>query len=628
MRSLFKSLSNPFTLDLRALALMRIGVGALILVDLLLRASSFTAFMGERGVMSREMSMSVNSGWHWSLYWLNAEPVWAITIMTIAAGFALMLMLGVRTRIASVASFILLASLHARNPYLQQGGDNLLLLLTFWGCFLPWGERASIDASMVRQPRVSNRYFSTVSIALVLQVMSVYFFSALLKTGAEWVRDGTGIYYALHNDQVAFGLASLWRDWHGFTGILTHYVWWLELIGPILALSPLWFAGFRTLVVVALVAMEIGFMFNLRIGLFPFISSLSLIAILPSSVMDFLWRSEKKDKPLIQMYFDKECTFCEKTCYLLRYLLGLNATIAAAQDDKQIGPILERENSWVVVDEQGVQRLRWEALVFVVRSSPRFSWVAKLMEKAGAGGDRVYNWIGDNRYGFGTLTARWMPWRKTYPRVGILSSVFVAVLAALLFWQNLSSIKVWNPVHGIDTGVARGYRIPPPKFFDPLYRSLRLEQYWNMFAPYPQKNDGWFIQPGVLSDGRLVNISTEEIELPTAERPESSEQFKSYRWRKYMNFLWLKRNARHRKHYGAWVCRDWNRNHDKSEQLLAFNMYFIKERTLPQGRNSRPTTHILLRYHCRGAGLLAKKPLENAVKLKGGKKLIKALNIE
>ena len=102
------------------------------------------------------------------------------------------------------------------------------------------------------------------------------------------------------------------------------------------------------------------------------------------------------------MYFDKECAFCEKTCYLLRYLLGLNATISPAQDDKQIGPILERENSWVVVDEQGVQRLRWEALVFVFQASSRFSWLAKPMQKAGAGGDRVYNWIGDRRYGFGS----------------------------------------------------------------------------------------------------------------------------------------------------------------------------------------------------------------------------------
>ena len=627
MRSFFKSFSNPFILDLRALALMRIGVGALILTDLLLRAPSFMAFMTDNGIMSREMSMSVNSGWHWSLYWLNAEPIWAMFLMIMAACFAIMLMFGMRTRLASIASFILLASLHTRNPYLQQGGDNLLLLLTFWGCFLPWGERASIDASMVREPRLSNRYFSAVSVALVLQVMSVYFFSALLKTGKEWMSEGTGIYYALHNDQVSFGLASLWRDWHWFTGPLTDYVWWLEMIGPILALSPLWFVGFRTLVVVALVAMEVGFMFNLRIGLFPFISSLSLIAILPPSVMDFLWRSEKKEKPLIQMYFDKQCSFCEKTCYLLRYLLGLNATISAAQDDAQIGPVLERENSWVVVDNQGVQRLRWDALVFVTQSSQRFFWMAKLLKKADACGDRIYNWIGEHRYGFGVQTARWMPWRKTYPRIGILSSVFVAVLCVLLFWQNLASIKVWNPVHGIDTGVTRGYRIPYPRFFDPVYRGLHLEQYWSMFAPYPQKNDGWFVTPGLLSDGSLVNVSASGIELPTADRPESSEQFKSYRWRKYINFIGLKRNSKHRKHYGAWVCRDWNNNHDQSQRLEAFNMYFIKEYTPPPGREARMSTHRLFRYHCRDASLLAKKPLENAIKSQLNTDLIQKLNI-
>ena len=628
MRSIFKALSNPFTLDLRALALMRIGVGALILTDILLRASSFSAFLAERGIMARELSMSVNSSWRWSLYWLNAEPLWAFTLMIAAAGFAVMLMFGVRTRLVSIASFVLLVSLQNRNPYLQQGGDNLLLLLTFWGCFLPWGERASIDASMVREPRVSNHYFSTVSIALVLQVMSVYFFSALLKTGVEWVRDGTGIYYALHNDQIAFGLAPLWRDWHWFTVPLTHYVWWLELIGPILALSPLWFAGFRTLVVVALIAMEIGFIFNLRIGLFPFISILSLIAVLPSSVIGFLWRSEKKDKPSIQMYFDKECAFCEKTCYLLRYLFGLNATIAAAQDDKQIGPILERENSWVVVDELGVQRLRWDALVFVVQVNPRFSWLSRLMQRADAGGDRFYNWVGDHRYGFGALTARSMPWRKTYPRVGMISLVFVAALTALLFWQNLASIKIWNPVHGVDTGIDEGYRIPAPQFFYPLYSGLRLNQRWSMFGPYPNKNDGWLVVPGLLRDGRLVNVSANEIEDPTANRPHGGEQFESYRWRKYMSYVMRKRYSNLRHAYGAWVCRDWNRKHEKnSEKLETFNMYYIQERTMPPGEDPLISQYRLMRYHCRDASLLSERPLENAIKLIGDEDLIEALYI-
>ena len=627
MRSLLNSFTNPFTLDLRALALMRIGVGALIVMDLLLRSQSLMAFMSEKGIMSRELSMSIAFDSRWSLYWINAEPIWAIFLMIVAAGFGIMLMFGMRTRLASIASFILLASLHNRNPYILQGGDNLLLLLTFWGCFLPWGERVSIDASMVREPRTDNRYFSVATVALVLQVLSVYFFSALLKTGPEWVRDGTGIYYALHNEQVAFGLASLWRDWHWFTVPMTHYVWWLELIGPILALSPLWFAGFRTLVLVALITMEIGFIFNLRIGLFPFISCVSLIAILPPTVMDYLWPKERSDRPRIRMYFDKGCAFCEKTCYLLRYILGLNASVSAAQDDAEIGPVLERENSWVVVDEQGTQRLRWEALVFVVQASGRFAWLASLMKKAGTTGDYIYNWIGDRRYGFGTLTARFMPWRKSYPRVGVVASLLIAPLVVLLFWQNLSSIKVWNPVHGIDTGVTRGYRVPAPRFFSPLYRGLRLDQYWSMFAPYPQKDEGWFVMPGLLSDGRLIDLSASEFQLPTAERPASSEQFESYRWRKYMNFLWLKRNAKHRKNYGAWICNDWNSRHQGGEQLDAFNMYFIKEYTQPPGIKPRISSHRLLRYHCRNVAALKTWSLEKAVKSQADEKLRRTLNI-
>ena len=48
MRSFLNSFTNPFTLDLRALALMRIGTGALIVMDLLLRSQSLMAFMSKR----------------------------------------------------------------------------------------------------------------------------------------------------------------------------------------------------------------------------------------------------------------------------------------------------------------------------------------------------------------------------------------------------------------------------------------------------------------------------------------------------------------------------------------------------------------------------------------------------
>ena len=129
MKQSQKYLSNPFVADLRALAMMRIGVGLLLLTDLWMRAPDVVAWLTDDGVLPRDLSMQFANSYRWSLYWLNGSELWATSLMAIAALFAVMLVLGLRTRIASVASFIMLVSLQNRNPLLLQGGDNLMLSL-------------------------------------------------------------------------------------------------------------------------------------------------------------------------------------------------------------------------------------------------------------------------------------------------------------------------------------------------------------------------------------------------------------------------------------------------------------------------------------------------------------------
>jgi len=79
----------------------------------------------------------------WSLYWLSQHDAWPAILFIIAGLAALALLAGMRTRLATLVSFVLLLSLHNRAPILLQGGDILLLLLLFWALFLPWGERWS-----------------------------------------------------------------------------------------------------------------------------------------------------------------------------------------------------------------------------------------------------------------------------------------------------------------------------------------------------------------------------------------------------------------------------------------------------------------------------------------------------
>ena len=100
----------------------------------------------------------------------------------------LTLTLGIRPWLSTLVSFLLLASLPVnRNPLVFQGGDNLLLLLLFWGLFLPWGARLSLAAAVQRPsredvPDQSPTHLSIASKALIFQVLAVYFFFGVLET--------------------------------------------------------------------------------------------------------------------------------------------------------------------------------------------------------------------------------------------------------------------------------------------------------------------------------------------------------------------------------------------------------------------------------------------------------------
>ena len=201
-----------------------------------------------------------------------------------------------------------------------------------------------------------------------------------------------------------------------------------------------------------------------------------------------------------------------------------------------------------------------------------------------------------------------MPWRQRYPRAGISMSLIAGALAVLVLWHNIASIDKWDRIHGMDTGLGPDFQVSPPSIVDPLYSWLRLNQRWNMFAPWPQKNDGWFLMPGVLKGGDLVEIGFMAPNEFSFERPMlSGVQYKNYRWRKYLTRLQSKQNSTHRLKYGSWLCRTWNAKYRASEQLEAFNLYWVKKHTEPPGYQPEINVELLMEYHCRDAKLVDEK---------------------
>ena len=157
-----------------------------------------------------------------------------------AGVFALLLAIGFYTRTATVASWLLLLSLQARNPLLLNFGDQILRVSMFWSLFLPLGGCWSVDAVRAARPTSREPVCSVASACLLLQVCVVYFFTAVLKSGPDWHADGTALYYAMQLDWLVLPLGIWLRDVFWFTQLLTWSTLVLEYVGPFLLIAPVW----------------------------------------------------------------------------------------------------------------------------------------------------------------------------------------------------------------------------------------------------------------------------------------------------------------------------------------------------------------------------------------------------
>ena len=121
------------------------GVALLIIADLVMRLSDLAAHYTDQGVLPRSAIQKIAAGF-WTIYpHFASGELWFQGFLFILAGaFAVLLLLGYKTRVVAIASWFLLTSLHTRNPAINNAGDLLLRLVLFWGIFLPWGKRFSL----------------------------------------------------------------------------------------------------------------------------------------------------------------------------------------------------------------------------------------------------------------------------------------------------------------------------------------------------------------------------------------------------------------------------------------------------------------------------------------------------
>ena len=585
-------MARIFGIDLRTLALFRICLGAMILTDLINRAGFLTVFYTDQGVLTRAAAIGFNHPARITFHLMSGSPLVIGLLFVIAGILAVLLMLGYRTRLVTVLSWLFLVSLNNRNLIILQAGDQLISVLAFWAMFLPIGARYSVDAALRPddQPRPPDAYFSVATFAMLLQVIYVYVIGALLKDSPIWMPEGLAIYYALHLDSLATPLAHWFRQFGAILQGLTYYIWTLELLAPLLVFSPVWHLPLRLVAMVLLIAMHIGFFLFLEIGLFPFISIASLLLFTPGAVWD--WLVEQVYPPstrAIAIYYDGDCGFCLKTAKLLRtFCLPADVPIRPAQDDPNIRPLFEAEESWVVTDGEGKQWTKWAAVAFVLRQSPVFWLIGKAFQWRPLArlGDQLYRLIGDNRTGpLGRLSARFLPYRHLWLRLSRAEALLVGALAVMVFALNLTKLPKVE------------YRLP--EVVQGFQKAVRLHQSWDMFAPRPLRSDGWFVIRGVMENGTVVDLWHGLPGEPDAAKPDTVAQwYPDYRWRKYLSRLPDRRYPGQVKNFARYYCRAYNRFDPGPVRLATLTIDYHRERTLPDYQPPEYKVIRLLNWNC------------------------------
>jgi hypothetical protein len=274
------------SIDLRTLALVRVLAAALVLTDLALKSRHIVAFYTDAGVLPRALWLRLYSG-DWSLHLAAGDPTLVRWIFVVHALCAVSMLVGYRTRTASVLVWLLTASLDGRNPVIEHAGDNLLAVTLFWGMFVPWGARASVDAALSLSAPAPKRAFGLGTIAMLLQMPLVYVVAGLLKTGPEWHSDFTAVRNALLDDSISSEVGTtLGQLPLPLLKGVTISVLVFEIGTPLILFFPFKTDRVRLGFIGMLTLMQLGFGSCLRIGLFPLISTTATLAFLPSLFWD------------------------------------------------------------------------------------------------------------------------------------------------------------------------------------------------------------------------------------------------------------------------------------------------------------------------------------------------------
>jgi predicted DCC family thiol-disulfide oxidoreductase YuxK len=545
-------------LDPRSLALMRISLGLIAMVNAAVRLTAPEFLPAATGVMPRSAA-GVHEPMAWSFHFISESLLVQQALLVLYGIVALCLLVGYRTRLSTLALWILTVSLEGSNGLINNTGDHQLALMLLWGCFLPLGERWSLDtllspatatafASGQSSPAEHHRQPSIrlAECGFIIQIAMLYWLAASHKDVIGWLVDADAVWYAFNIDFFAHPLATHAQKAPALLQLFSRSAYLIQWIAPMLVLLPLRSQLPRLLGSGLLIMMHIGFLPFLKLGLFPWISIASLLALLPSCIWSTRLKADGQAEACPTIFFDQDCRFCRDASVIVRRFLCLPAAaIVPAQSDRAIETVMSASRSWVIQEPNGALHTEFNAFIALSSRSPWARHFTALLRHIQPVGRRLYRVVADHRAQAWKVLVRLRGSEHNTQRVA--PPWAAALMLALAIASALQA-------RWADT--SKEFRRATQPAGD-LFKALGLRQRWKVFAPMPLRNDGWFELQIAAADG-----SWQRLLVPTLQ-PWSGqvypfrqqELYRTQRHRKFFTNLRGTSNQAASQAYLAYLCR-------------------------------------------------------------------------
>jgi predicted DCC family thiol-disulfide oxidoreductase YuxK len=598
-------------IDPRTMGLGRIGLGLLLLMDLLRRVPWLPHLYGNDGLLpNHTLLWRPPTERQFSVFFMASWTDEAAFLFVLCFLVYFCLLIGYRTRLAHFLSFLACISLHNRIQFAENGGAVAMACLVLWTMFLPLGRRFSVDALLASlragraetpqdlaqgQPPPDNRpHYSLAVLALLAQLAVIYYFNFIHKTGPTW-RDGTAVHYVLWQERIITVL-GVWVRTHmpfAFTKLLTWGTLVIEAAAPLLLLTPVFWRITRPLAIVGLSGLHIGIALLVNLGAF----SAAMLAYFPFLLArehwELLGRLVPRRGRRREVHFDAASPVCFQ-------LARITARMDSHRRLSFVPAAADGDALQVIAPETG-QRWQGDAAALpVLRALPLGGWwtiplrLPLLRALPAALFDRLVRkrQVVSDGLGLGVpapvaipappIRRWWWRWRPT------LRELLIGVVMV----QIAMEVLVANP------SIPRALKPVRPYWMVAAIMYTHLFEGWTMFSPDAPLRDLMVYVDAVTRDGRHVDplnrVGSRTASLPLTDIPVRlghDSFFCDYTLR-------IPDAGVYHQPLIEWLLRYHKRTGNPEDEIVSFEAHVIEHTSPAPGEPGpkNPTDRIFLRY--------------------------------